>query len=366
MDLANKAICYTMRNPPEGIRKMRYTQLVDLVSKTDGTKPSIGAMSSAAKNYKTEKGQRGRPVGSNKTSKEQDKLIMNTFKKLRPPGHGVTSRVIHQALPKKVSKNLSTRLIRRRLANKGYLPEKKLSKTDPGVLGLRRRMKFGRKHKDRTSQAWKNKLHGVGDIKEFSHYPKELHSQFTKFRAPWTYMTKAEKKKAAFQRPKRWFPKKEWQKVKKQKVFGLTTSNGKSLAFLVPSPWNTEVWAGLVRKKLAPFLKKSFPDKASFEILLDGEKVLHGPAAKKAFQECNITILPDWPKYSPDLNPQENVWGWSEKKLRELETSRMKFSVWQQKCVQAVNAYPAKDKLVGSMAKRVSMLLQAEGAMLSM
>ena len=93
---------------------------------------------------------------------------------------------------------------------------------------------------------------------------------------------------------------------------------------------------------------------------------MHGPAAKKAFQDSNITILPDWPKYSPDLNPQENVWSWAEKKLRELETKQMTFPAWQQKCVQAVNAYPAKDKLVGGMAKRVSMLLDREGAMLPM
>jgi len=155
-------------------------------------------------------------------------------------------------------------------------------------------------------------------------------------------------------------------KVKKQKVFGLTSSNGKSLAFLVPSPWNTEIWAGFMRKKLAPFLRRSFPTNTSFEILLDGEKLLHGPAAKKAYKDCNISILKDWPEYSPDLNPQEHVWGWAEHKLRDLETDRMGFPSWQKKCLQAVHAYPSKEKLVGSMAKRVTMLIEKKGIMLPM
>ncbi len=144
----------------------------------------------------------------------------------------------------------------------------------------------------------------------------------------------------------------------------MTTSNGKSLVFLVPTPWNAEVWAGLVRKKLSPFLKKSFPDKGSYEILMDGERLLHAPVAKKAYKDCDITVLRHWPSYSPDLNPQENVWAWAEPKLRTLETNRTTFSEWQQKCIQAVNAYPAKGKLVGSLAKRVSMLLDSKGIML--
>ena len=57
-----------------------------------------------------------------------------------------------------------------------------------------------------------------------------------KLRAPWTYMTKAEKYKPAFVRPKQWFPRKEYKKTIKQKVFGLTTSNGKILALQVGAP----------------------------------------------------------------------------------------------------------------------------------
>ena len=366
MDLANRALCFALRNPPKGTPKTPYDDILLLVRKTDGTKPSIGAMCDAAKNFKKEKGNQGRPVGSRKTSKAEDKVLMDVFHEVRPPGHGVTSRRLHSKLPKKISKKICKRTCRRRLADNGFIPTKKSSKSDPGVQGTARRMKFGRVYSGWNSQKWKAKCQGVGDIKEFTHYPQELHATFTKLRAPWTYMTKAEKKLPAFQRPKRWFPKKEYQKTKKQKVFGLTTSNGKSVQFLVPTPWSSEVWAGLVRSKLAPFLKKSYPGKVSFQLLLDGEKLLHAPPARKAYTDCGITILPTWPKYSPDLNPQENVWAWAENRLRELEKATTSFPNWQQLCLKAVKAYPSKEKLVGALAKRVEMLLDRKGSMLPM
>ena len=107
MDQPNKAICYAMRNPPKGQKKMPFHDIVELVFKTDGTKPSIGAMCEAAKNFKVAKDQRGRPRGSKKTTKGEDKVVMQVFHKLRPPGHGITSRTLHTALPKKVSKKVS-------------------------------------------------------------------------------------------------------------------------------------------------------------------------------------------------------------------------------------------------------------------
>ena len=167
-------------------------------------------------------------------------------------------------------------------------------------------------------------------------------------------------------RPKRWFPKKQWKKVRKQKVFGLTTSSGKSLCFLVPPGYTTEKWAGDVKKRVGPFLKRSFPRLSSFQVLLDGEPLIHGPAAKAAFKALKIKCLPDWPKYSPELNPQENVWSWSEPELRKQEHDRDSFSDFQRKVVSTVNSYPeaSKVKLVRSMTKRLQECRDKKGAMI--
>ena len=228
-------------------------------------------------------------------------------------------------------------------------------------------MKFCRKHKDKTAAAWKSHVDGCGDFKEFIFYPVELQPTFQKLRAKWTYMTKAEKKLPAFQRPKRWFPQKQWKKTKKFKVFGLTTSTGKQLNFEVPfgkDNFNSAIWAKYLKKRVAPFLRRCFPEKESFHLLLDGEGLLHAPEAKRAMRENRISTLKDWPAYSPELNPQEHVWTQAEPTLRKLETGEDEYGPWKKKVMAAIKAYPSPEKLVGSMARRVKECLARNGAML--
>ena len=176
-------------------------------------------------------------------------------------------------------------------------------------------------------------------------------------------MTAKEKKKPAFQRPRRWFRKREYKLVKKYKVFGFTASDGKSLVFPVPSPWDADVWAVLVKKKLQPWLQKVFPGKTSFTILLDGEKLLRAPAAKRAYAAANITLLGPWPGYSPELNPQEHVWSRAEPELRLLENGRDSFKTWPKKVFKACRMYTGGHKLVGSMAKKIRDCLARDEAM---
>ena len=358
MDAANKAVCFALRRSGTKLKDIRK-----VVRKTDGKRPSLSAIAQAARTFTNQKQKRGRKLGNNKTTKAEEKQLMQVFHRLRPPGHGVDSRVVHTALPKKLKRKITRRTVIRRLADKGYTPEKKLNKNDPGVKQKKKRCNFGKKHAGKDAQQWKAYLQACGDFKEFTFYPKELQPKFKKLRASWTYMKKSEKKLSAFVRPKKWFPKKDWKKTKKQKVFGLTTSNGKSLAFLIPSPWSAERWASLVDTKVKPFLKKAFPRCTTFHILLDGEPLLHAPLSKAAYRMASITTEA-WPKYSPDLNPQEQVWAWSEPQLRRLETGTDGFPVWQKKVLKAVHAYPAKAKLIPSMARRCKALVARSGAML--
>ena len=71
---------------------------------------------------------------------------------------------------------------------------------------VKKRLTFARAHLDKTPAAWKSELQAVGDIKEFTYYPRDLRPKLAQLRAPWTYMKAAEKKKPEFQRPKRWYP----------------------------------------------------------------------------------------------------------------------------------------------------------------
>ena len=111
MDMRNRALCYSLRKPPPGGKKVKIADIIKkkMVVKTDGRAPSPGAISEAAETYLDPKEKVGRKVGSRKTSKADDKQILTTFKTQRPDGHGVDSRVVHAALPKKVKKKAVSR-----------------------------------------------------------------------------------------------------------------------------------------------------------------------------------------------------------------------------------------------------------------
>ena len=86
------------------------------------------------KNFYEEKAKRGRKVGWRKTTKAEDKVLMDKFHQLRPPGCGIDSRELHDALPSVLKKKIVRRTVRRRLAAKGYTPQEKLQKDDVGKV----------------------------------------------------------------------------------------------------------------------------------------------------------------------------------------------------------------------------------------
>ena len=368
MDLKNRALCFALRHPAKGGARVPLHTIVQkkMVKKTDGTVPTEAAISLAAKNFAKEQNTLGRPVGKKATTHKEDRVIMSKFKQLRPPGAYIDSRILHKNLPKTIRDKIGRRTVLHRLAAKGYKTQPKLSKTDLGPKQSAKRKAWCNKFKSRTPAQWKAKLQGVGDIKEFTYYPRGLRSKFKRLRSSRTIMSKAERHLPAFQRPKKWFNKADWKTVKKQKVFGLTTSNGKICTFLIPSPFNAEVWADLVRAELGPFMRRAFPRLSDRVILLDGEKILRAPAAKKAYAEFGISLLPGWPANSPELNPQENVWPWAEDHLRKvLENDNTDtFDDFKLNVQLAVAAYESPEKLIPSMTARVKECLERKGNMI--
>ena len=365
MDMANRALCYALRNPPPGVEKTKLCDIVKqkLVKKMDGSVPTPGAISEAAEQFMADKDTRGRKEGWRKTSKAEDRAILQKFLHLRPPGHGVDSRMVRNALPKKLQGKACRQTVINRLSEKGYNARKKINKYDFGVQWRNNRVKFARANANRTREQWKSDLQAIGDITEFTYYPKVLQPRFKQLRASWTYMTEEERWKPAFTRPKRWFKGKDYKKTIKFKVFGLTTTTGKDLVFAWPKACTTEKWAALVKKRVIPFLQKEFPSKRRMQLLLDGEKLLHGPAAKALFDAASIkSKLKDWPANSPDINPQEHVWSWAEERLRVLEDEgRGTFEEFQKAAIKAVKDYPSSKKLVPAMASRIQEVIDQKG-----
>ena len=84
-------------------------------------------------------------------------------------------------------------------------------------------------------------------------------------------------------------------------------------------------------------------------------------SCRALLQECNIKVFPGWPGYSPDINPQENVWAEAEKDLRAKEKKGSSFDSFQKQVIKSVLAYKHSDKLVGSLSKRMQFLIAKEG-----
>ena len=111
MDDAGRAMCYALRNPPDGSKPMRLKQIRKLVRKKTGRIPTLQAISKAAIHFKDEKGQRGRPKGCRKTTTAEDGVILKKFHKLRPPGVGIDSRTLHTALPVTLRKKVCRKTV---------------------------------------------------------------------------------------------------------------------------------------------------------------------------------------------------------------------------------------------------------------
>ena len=132
-------------------------------------------------------------------------------------------------------------------------PERRLRRLTPD-LGIVQRALHLRKNAGKTAGQWKTQLQAVGDLKEFTYYPKQLKPKHMRLRASWTYMQQGEVLKPAFVRPKKWFKRDEWTLAKKFRVLSFTNSLGGVCAVGVKQPWNSPEFAQLVSNQVGPWL----------------------------------------------------------------------------------------------------------------
>ena len=164
--------------------------------------------------YERTQDKRGRPLASRKTSRSEDRELLQTFKTLRPPGHYIGARIVHTNLARSVKIKISKRTVTRRLKEYGFTPIGKVNKSDPGHKLAKKRRAFAKSYEHLTSEDWSEELQAVADLKDFTWYPRVLRAKFNQLRARWTYMKKSERMKPAFARPKRWFNQKDWKKTR--------------------------------------------------------------------------------------------------------------------------------------------------------
>ena len=76
--------------------------------------------------------------------------------------------------------------------------------------------------------------------------------------------------------------------------------------------------------------------------------------------------MPGWPKYSPELNPQENVWPRSEIALRHKEGPKgTTFENFKKLAVEAVEEYKGAKNLIGGMVERIEQCVTSKGTFIN-
>lgn len=366
MDDRQQALAYYYRNPPKaakasGVKPLSYSKIAELIPGNPDVNADQVRMS--VKRFCLKRKSRGRPKGFRKTLPTEDETILKTFFKVRQPlGKLVESRDVWSALPATLRNKVCLRTVRNRLREKGYTMDDKLTGDDKGTAWRKKRMKFCASHKRWTGPMWSSRVQGVGDFRFFTFFPKQFKKRHKVQSCPKTIMSKKEKTKSAFLKPKyHIFKRSEYKKCSKAKVFGLTTSNGRSLVVPCPLHPTSADFIKMLKDRVQPFLAEVFPHRSSYTLLLDGESIMHTAEAKAALKECGVRLVSPWPAHSPDLNPQENVWAWTEKMLRKAEQKTDTLQVFKRRIVQVSMSYKGKDKLVPSLAGRMERCLALNG-----
>ena len=148
-----------MRHPPKctGMKPQPYKNIVVALKPPGQPTPKRTTVHMSVKNFHKKAATRGRKTGYRKTTPAEDKAIMTAFFKARRPcGAAVGYKDVWCALADGLRCKISVKTVKRRLVEKGFNLEDKLTADDKGTAWRRRRLTFCSVHKGKSEDQWLN------------------------------------------------------------------------------------------------------------------------------------------------------------------------------------------------------------------
>lgn len=280
---------------------------------------------------------KGRKGPARKTTKRDDQLL----KRLVNKDPFITSSKAKAQLPSFA--NVSCRTIRRRLQVDLQLPARAISKKPlMPKAAVQRRLAFCRKYRDYTVDQWKSVLFSdestfrqFSNVRGFVRRPPSSNPNNPRF-------VSATVKHSP-----------------QVMVWGCFAYNGRGgLHFLSQNQMmNAKLYQTILEDKLPDWMRR-----LQCNVFQHDSAPCHkAKTVTQWFKANNIEVL-DWPSYSPDINPIENLWGIVKQKLSNVDITSLPHlrqeitRIW---CLEVTKELC--QNLISSMPRRIKAVLKNNG-----
>lgn len=143
-------------------------------------------------------------------------------------------------------------------------------------------------------------------------------------------------------------------------VWAAFSATGRVKLAFVPKKMNSFQYRFVLRRSLLPFWRRNRQRNLVF--MQDNAPIHRSQSTKDWLARKRIALL-DWPANSPDLNPQENVWGYMVRKIYANNKQYQDVNSLKKAIVAAWQTVDQKliDNLVLSMDNRLFRVIRRQG-----
>jgi hypothetical protein len=145
-------------------------------------------------------------------------------------------------------------------------------------------------------------------------------------------------------------------------AWGCFTAQGPGYMCMFEGSMNASMYRDILRDYLLPTVDDHFHSRENWWFLHDNDPARHGANVVKAWLHNNWVRPLDFPTYSPDLNPIENLWADLKRRMESQQAATQKDL--EELLQQEWAATPVElcNKLARSMPRRIQQVIDKRGA----